>query len=185
MHLVCFGHIGYWKLLEESENKLVLKTYHTFQKQCSLSQYHLVTDKGLSKLFIPTLKHTRRRWYKDVEISYAEPWQRNHWSAIENAYRKAPFFIYYDYKIKPLFEKEITSLLEFNFRVLETFLECLKLELSITQDGKSCNYHELICTELVPYPQVFDNQLGFISGASILDLLFNLGPETVDYLRLR
>ena len=32
------------------------------------------------------------------------------------------------------------------------------------------------------YDQVFMEKQGFISNLSILDLLFNLGPESADYL---
>ena len=32
------------------------------------------------------------------------------------------------------------------------------------------------------YHQVFENKCGFISNLSIIDLLFNLGPERADYL---
>ena len=37
--------------------------------------------------------------------------------------------------------------------------------------------------EIPPYYQVRQGQLGFIGGLSILDLLFNLGPEALLYLR--
>ena len=184
MNLVCFGNIVHWKLLVGNYPDLHINTNHTFQKQSALSQYHIVSDKGLVQLSIPTIKNTRKGWYKNVHISYAEPWQRNHWRTIENAYRKAPFFIYYDYKLKPLFETEVASLLDFNFNTLNTILNCLKLQPIIHTTGEPCNYRDVETKETQEYPQVFDDQTGFISGASILDLLFNLGPETVDYLRL-
>ena len=38
-------------------------------------------------------------------------------------------------------------------------------------------------TQIEPYTQVFDNKYGFINNLSILDLLFNEGPNTLNYLQ--
>ena len=38
-------------------------------------------------------------------------------------------------------------------------------------------------SDLPPYPQVFDEKNGFFPNISILDLLFNLGPESKQYLK--
>lgn len=184
MNLISFGDIAYWKTIVKCEGEIRLQTQHTFQKQCSLSQYLIVTDKGLQKLSIPTTKSTRKGKYEDVRISYAEPWQRNHWRSIENAYRKAPFFMYYDYKLRPLFEEKLDSLLEFNLRTLEFGLNCLRLDYKIEYDAEPKKYLGDAYEYVQPYPQVFDTKNGFVPGGCFLDILFNLGPETTDYLKL-
>jgi hypothetical protein len=43
-------------------------------------------------------------------------------------------------------------------------------------------YNHNNLNKLSSYPQVFDDRWDFESNLSIIDVLFNLGPETIDYL---
>ena len=38
------------------------------------------------------------------------------------------------------------------------------------------------CFAVKEYNQVFDNGQGFVPGMSIIDLVFNMGPEAVNFL---
>lgn len=181
MFLDCIGSIAYWQKIVKSNIQQVA-TKHTFQKQCSLSQYAIISDKGLNQLSIPTVRSTRRGQYSSVEISNTEQWQRNHWRAIKNAYQKAPFFIYYDYKIEPLFSQEFNYLVDFNKSANSIITDILKLTSISIDDKQEVYYEEVSGEKLDSYPQVFDNKLGFIKNASILDLILNLGPKAQDYL---
>ncbi len=182
MKLYCIGNIGYWiKLMTSNESTLYLN--HTFQKQSALSQFEIATSNGRLKLSIPTIKDTRKGKYKDVKIDYQSNWQVEHWRSIENAYLKSPFFLHYGYKIESVLKFKHLTLLELNlalFRVIEKCLRCRK-EVTV-------NYNEVVyfqkekLTSVEPYPQVFDTNNKFEADLSILDLIFNLGPECVDYL---
>ena len=37
----------------------------------------------------------------------------------------------------------------------------------------------------IPYPQVFQYKYGYVAGLSVLDLLFNEGPEVQYYLQIK
>lgn len=181
MFLHCFGNISYWSsIVADATSKL--KINHTFLKQSPLSQYEIMTTNGVLKMSIPTLKKTRKGHYENVLIDYSSDWKSEQWRGIENAYIKSPFFLYYGYKIKPVFLAEYTSLLKLNIALHQCICKCLKIE-SLQLDKESSVYFKKeIKKEITQYPQVYDVKLEFENDLSILDLLFNLGPETKDYL---
>lgn len=183
MNLHCVGNISYWKELIQTENS-VLYINHTFQKQSWLSQYEIMTAHGALKLSVPTVKATRKGDYTKVAISYDSNWQTEHWRTIENAYQKSPFFIFYNYKIEPVFKAKYEYLFDFNLALFDVLSECLKTNNKPQIDRKSDVYYLENQKLTNPnYPQVFDDKQPFTSDLSILDLLFNLGPEALDYLR--
>ena len=181
MILPCIGNISYWIKVVHNE-QLVLETNHTFQKQTELSQFEIVGPNGRMKLSIPTVKSTRRKSYAEVLIDHSSPWAVEHWRSIENAYRKSPFFLYYGYKIEPIFSKRYTYLLDFNIALMETIVQCIRWPMPSINTSQSMAFEPTTKQEHKEYPQVFDHRLKFEANLCVLDLLFNLGPETYDYL---
>jgi hypothetical protein len=45
------------------------------------------------------------------------------------------------------------------------------------------NARKTAAIQTKPYIQVFQAKHGYISNLSVLDLLFNMGPETINYLK--
>lgn len=180
--LLCVGNIAYWaRTIHPKEENLLVN--HTFQKQSELSQYDIVTVQGKLKLSVPTQKATRKGLYKDVELDYSTNWQVEHWRSIENAYLKSPFFLYYGYKLERIYKTRYKTLLEFNLAVFEVLYTCIYKDEPPKINNKTTVYFSNTTPlENPAYPQVFDTTLDFQKNASILDLLFNLGPETQDYL---
>jgi hypothetical protein len=183
MFLVCVGDISYWAQLI-NQKKVVLTLNHTFQKQTSLSQYQIVGPNGVQKLSVPLKKSTRKGPYVDVEISYDENWIDEHWKSLNSYYKKSPFFLYYNYKIEPVYHAKHTTLVQFNLALLNAVLKCLKVDIeTVTDNDLAVSFVEQDKKLIPSYPQVFDVKMNFQPNMSILDLLFNLGPEAVDYLR--
>ncbi|MDA8886033.1 WbqC family protein [Bacteroidia bacterium] len=182
MKLHCIGNIGYWiKLMTNNESTLYLN--HTFQKQSALSQFEIATSNGRLKLSIPTIKDTRKGKYKDVKINYQSNWQVEHWRSIENAYLKSPFFLYYGYRIESVFKSKHLTLLELNLALFTVIERCLKCEKEFKVNYiKEVYLQKEALTSVESYPQVFDTKNNFEADLSILDLIFNLGPECADYL---
>ena len=158
-----------------------------------------MTSSGKLNLVVPVSKpggnHTLT---KDIEISYRQLWNRHHWKSIQSAYRSSPYFNYYADSIQPLFQSKETMLLAHNREILSVISKILKLKLSVTFTDdylkQPANALDLR-SEMTPkktwtgmsfpeYPQVFSHKAGFMENLSILDLLFNLGPDSNDYLSL-
>ena len=124
------------------------------------------------------------------------PWQSQHWKSLETAYRTSPFFEFYEDELYPLFNEPAERLLDHNIRIFNTVCELIELEVPITytqeylkepENNKDLRYLAKAKNQktfnLKPYKQVFETNHGFLSNLSILDLLFNEGPNTLNYLQ--
>lgn len=177
---------------------IMLEVSENYQKQSYRTRMYIATSNGRLLLNIPVL-HSKKKERKKIEDTYIENsflWQRQHWRSLVIAYRTSPFFEFYEDDIYPLFHKEYNSLLEFNIDTIKCLQELLDIDLTISYtsnyqenyadkidlryfaDGKRKNK-----TEIEPYRQVFEEKNGFIPYLSILDLLFNHGPEAITYLQ--
>ncbi|HZW63576.1 MAG TPA: WbqC family protein [Flavobacteriaceae bacterium] len=175
--------------------KVYMEVCGNYEKQTYRNRTLIYGANGKQTLSIPVhYTQTKRQLYKDVRISYAEPWQADHKKAIEAAYKSSPFFEFYEYELLPLFERKDTFLLDFNTACFEKIEQCLDISVvlensmtfektpSKTQDYRTLVNPKTLTSALVSYTQVFSSKYGFIDNLSILDLLFNEGPNSVNYL---
>lgn len=181
-NLHCIGNISYWHAIIQSESNYI-HINHTFQKQSYLSQFEIMTSNGKLKLSIPTQKSTRKGMYSEVLIDYSNNWQTELWRSIQNAYSKSPFFLYYGYKLEEVILKRHLKLIDLNWELFKVLGSCIYKPLDIELEKEEITkYQETKIGNLANYPQVFDDRLDFESNLGIIDVLFNLGPETIDYL---
>ena len=181
-NLHCVGNISYWHSILRQESDFIY-TNHTFQKQSFLSQFEIMTSNGRLKLSIPTQKTSRKGMFYKVLIDYSNNWQIEMWRSIQNAYSKSPFFLYYGYKIEEVILKKNITLLDFNWQMFNVVSKCIHLPYDLKLDQEEVViYNQNDYKDLPSYPQVFDDRWDFEPNLSIIDLLFNLGPETIDYL---
>lgn len=177
-----------------------LDLHETYPKQTWRNRCRIMTANGLLDLSIPVSKpHGNHTKTKDILVSHHTSWQRLHWKTIVSAYKKSPFFQFYEPDLEPLFMEAYTGpLATWNKRLLETIASELNLNISV---------HETVAYEAAPgtykdvrncispksdwpgnqekwpvYQQVFADRYSFQPDLSILDLLFNKGPDTENYL---
>ncbi|WP_028375206.1 WbqC family protein [Leeuwenhoekiella sp. MAR_2009_132] len=169
-----------------------------YQKQSYRTRMYIATSNGLLLLNIPIL-HNKGKGRKKIEDTLIENsflWQRQHWRSLVIAYRTSPFFEFYEDDIYPLFHKEHNSLLAFNLETIKCLMGLLDLDFSIsyTEEYKESYAHKIDLRffangkrknkiDLPQYRQVFEEKNGFIPYLTVLDLLFNLGPEALTYLQ--
>lgn len=189
--------IEYYQAIAQNENTII-EQYDHFEKQTYRNRCRILTCNQIMDLVVPIIRPKERCAFKEIKISYKEKWQQIHWRAIESAYNNSPFFEYYKEDYQPFFTKEYEYLLDLNQGLLETTMELIHLhsnvslsqmyqkaeELTDTKDLRRSFHPKQEHTETnKPYYQVFNQKFGFQPHLSIIDLLFNMGPETILYLK--
>ena len=191
-----FPPASYFVRILNSE-KCLLEQMETYPKQTYRNRCEIMTSAGRMNLVVPVSKpngnHTLTR---DIMICYRESWQQHHWKSIYSAYRSSPYFRYYSDLLSPIFEKKEQTLIGLNFNTLQTISTLLKVKIPVEftveyekEPGAKMDFRKEFSPKrkgdemsLLPYPQVFSHRFGFAENLSIIDLLFNLGPDTKAYL---
>ncbi|WP_242205880.1 WbqC family protein [Aestuariivivens insulae] len=195
IHPTYFPSIAHFVAIVKAR-EVILEMDDNFVKQTYRNRTYIYSANGKLGLNIPVIHSQKNRQkYRDVKIFNKEQWQSIHWKSLLSAYRTSPFFEYYEDELAPLFKQPFDSILDFNLSCLETVCACLQMENNFTKtevyqktvDG-ILDYRPLVHVKketpqnFTPYTQVFGNKHGFISNLSILDLLFNEGPNAINYL---
>jgi hypothetical protein len=182
--------ISYYAIFLQNAN-CSIELHEHFIKQSIRNRCDIYGANGKLRLSIPKeRKGSSKRIIEKLKICYKYDWQKQHWYAIESAYNSSPFFEYYKDELKPFFEEKEEYLVNFNSKLQNIIISMLKEENTIkntTEYLHKGNFLDLrnYTWELKKqkeYDQVFMEKKGFISNLSILDLLFNIGPESADYL---
>lgn len=178
-----------------NSKELIFEVEDNFQKQTFRNRCYINTAHGKHLLNVP-IQHRKeiRQKTKDIKIDYKDNWHKLHLKTLETAYNSSPFFEFYIDELRPLFEKRIPFLLDLNLKCHDFVMDSLQLEiptsitteyhieptykdtrhLAITKSNQEFNFER--------YIQVFDQNHGFISNLSMLDLLFMEGPNALNYL---
>lgn len=199
-----FGPISWYRLLANHDD-VWLEACETFQKQTFRNRCLISGPNGIQPLTVPCSASTQSEGYarhapiRQTAVSNHGRWRQQHWQALQTAYGETPFFVYYSDDIRPFFEEEYSNLWQLNNDILHTMCSLIDISPRIHYTAE---YHQSHADKAdyrsnihpkqdIPagiasresYYQVFPTATSQLSGLSILDLLFNLGPESILYLR--
>lgn len=196
------GPVQYYAKLF-SYGTVLIEQYEHYVKQTYRNRCYVSSAGGVQALTVPIVKPEKEKCaIKDIRISDHGNWRHLHWNALESAYRNSPFFEYYADDFQPFYTRKYDFLLDFNLELQNVVCKLLdmqpviKLTEHFVNTGEAAEYDDYR-NVIVPggiyrsdesfrvrdYYQVFQNKLGFQANLSIVDLLFNMGPEGLLILR--
>jgi hypothetical protein len=175
-----------------SQKEIAFVTNHPYQKQTFRNRTEIFGANGKLKLTVPIVhkKTAQRQSDNAVAIHYESSWQKDHWKSLESSYRSSPFFEFYEDDFYPFFHKKYQRLMELNIILIKKILSLIDAEVKILSEKKATKENSTLIIaksntiiETPQYQQVFHAKHGFINNLSTLDLLFNLGPQSLEYLK--
>ncbi len=193
-----FAPLAWYVPMAKGANVCV-EQYDNFVKQTFRNRCIITGPNGTQVLTVPVEKNAKgKTCMKDVRISDHGNWRHLHWNALESSYGKSPFFEYYADDLHPFFERKWDFLFDYNEEIRQTVCQLLQIESKVTFSSEYLHGEHVADGILdmrplaepsvleqqscAPYYQVFAQRHGFTPNLSILDLLFNLGPEALVYL---
>lgn len=198
VHPLYFGPISQYVSIVKA-SKIYFEVWDNYQKQTYRNRTYIYGANGKLSLNIPILhdgvKGTKRL-YKDIKIEHQFNTLKTHWKSLEAAYRSSPYFEFYEDELAPIFEKRYTFLMDLNFDCTAFIFNSLQIDFdflkttSFETEVNNINDFRYLANaknerklkDFDNYIQVFEQKNGFINNLSILDLLFNEGPNSLTYL---
>lgn len=179
-------------------DRVIIEKHEHFVKQSYRNRCHVLTAQGTFSLTVPLRDKRNDLPMYAVKIDYTQKWQNNHWRTIESAYRNAPFFEFYAEELQHIIYKGHETLYSLNSELLSFCLRSSHMNVSLSESvayekipangildlrgyiNAKKPYSERNLYHPIPYYQVFGN--AFASNLSILDLLFCMGPQTLNII---
>ena len=198
--------------LELSPSVVYIEACENYQKQSYRNRCRFYAADGVQALSYPIVHEggTHKLPISEIRIDWSTPWLQQHERAIISAYRTSAYFEYYQDELFAILESRPEKLLDLNMALLRFFIEKTGLAIDLrttadfSRDGvlSSPDGAAVVCEDLreaihpkrpdtiledlklaKPYFQVFASKHGFKSNLSIMDLLFNEGPDSIVYLK--
>jgi hypothetical protein len=194
------GPVNYFARLVK-QHEIVLEQYDNYSKQTYRNRCMIMGPNGLVTLPIPVKRNRKVKTHlRDVRIDYDSNWNRIHWRSLVASYASSPFFDYMAEEFYPLYEMRFEFLIDLNLMLIEETLGLLGLQIPVVcteaffpilsdRDPRHFIHPKIDQTSADPgfhpaeYHQVFADRLGFHANLSILDLIFNEGPDALSYLQ--
>ena len=191
----CWAPVSYFRAWAAAPQGYV-EAWEHYGRQTYRNRYLILGANSIIPLTVPVRRTAGIAVpIREAAIDYSTPWQRLHIKTLVSAYRHSPFFEYYIDDLQIFYTEHFDRLFDYNLQAFGCMLRLLRLPDAIrlsaafgqTDGGGFSDLREAFhpqnrCTDLPPYEQVFSQKLGFQPDLSILDLLFNLGPDAVAYL---
>ena len=185
----------YFHLINNED--VIIDVYENFVKQTYRNRCGILSPNGVQNLTIPLVKSRQRKLTKNMKISYDDNWRKIHWKSLEAAYRSSPYFEYYEDDFHPFYHGDkYEYLIDFNWDLQQKIIELLSLDVTmdkstvyINGDDVKNDFRNAFSPKMAStlsfneYIQVFSDRNGFAPNMSIVDLLFNEGPNAVNYIK--
>ena len=166
------GSVEWYRQFLANPLAVQIEVMESFPKQTYRNRCTITTPDGPLTLSVPVKRADSKQLTRDVEISYQQRWQHQHWIALVSAYKRTPYFDYYADFFRPFYEKETKFLVDLNEGLHEVIVRLIA-----NREPRAKNQEQRLIT--TTDWSGLDLEPCFGDGQSILDLLFEYGPESV------
>ena len=195
-----------------SPSVIYIEACENYQKQSYRNRCCFYAADGMQSLSFPIIHEsgTHKRPISEIRIDYSKPWVMQHKRAIISAYRTSAYFEYYQDELFEILDSRPERLIDLNTRLLKFFLDKTGIMADVRmtenyvigENALESQGEKIACEDLreaihpkredtilrdleleKPYFQVFAEKHGFIPNLSIMDLLFNEGPDSITFLK--
>jgi len=184
----------YFSLFKNAD-EILIEREENYLKQSYRNRCYILSSHGLQLLTVPVyLGSFHKTSIKDIRIDYSKRWQKVHLGAIIASYNSSPYFQFYFDDIEKIISGNFEFLIDLNMKLTELLLKLLKIKANPVWSShfeppvnNDYDYRYRLSPKkkseyrVKEYLQVFDGN-GFLQGLSVLDLIFNTGPEAGSYL---
>ena len=190
--------VSYYAFLLQAD-RVVVEQHDHYLKQTYRNRCTIAGPDGPLALTVPIVKpDTPKCPMRDIRISDHGNWRHLHWNAMESAYGQSPFWEYYRDDLRPFYEQRYDYLMDFNEALQSLVCSLIDFEPRVERSRQYLSLSDADILDLreaihpkrdlstllpayqpVEYYQVFASRLGFLPHLSILDLLCNMGPESL------
>lgn len=186
-----FPTIEYFAILARYSS-VYIEAFENYTRQTWRNRCRILTANGPMDLTFPVV-HDGSRLITGIRVDYKTPWLEKTEYAIDSAYYNSPFFEYYRDELFSILDSRPDRLWDLDMGITEFF--CRKIGLAtellptesfaapVPGDPEDRRYtlspkkpSQYSCR---PYWQVFRDKFGFVGNLSVMDLLFNEGPESI------
>lgn len=185
--------------LAAASDVVQIERWENYHKQTYRNRCFIMGANGPLILSVPVMRGSFHKVaVNDLMIDNSVRWRDNHLRGIRSSYATAPYFEYYFEYVDSVIRKPFRFLIDLNLEAFGTINEVIGISTKVIyterfiKDGEEENdYRYSISPKVkalpdnyreIEYTQVFSSRYSFISGLSILDLLFNKGPGTLALL---
>lgn len=198
--------------VELSPSVVYIEACENYQKQSYRNRCRFYGAEGVQILSFPIIHKdgTHKQPISDIRIDYSTPWLQQHQKAIISAYRTSAYFEYYMDELFDILDRKPEKLFDLNMDLIRFFIAKTGIYVDLrttdefSRDGivSTASGDRMTCEDLretihpkrpdtilkdygleKPYFQVFAPKHGFRQNLSIMDLLFNEGPDSILYLK--
>ena len=178
-----------------------IEACENYQKQSWRNRCRILAADGPAYLNFPIVHEGSHELpITKIKVDYSTPWVLKTKRAIASAYESSAYFDYYKDELFSILDSRPETLFELDMRIIRFFLSKtgIAADIRLTDTFQPSlgvdDYREILHPKRPntvlkdlglekPYFQVFARKYGFTSDLSIMDLLFNEGPDSILYLK--
>ena len=186
-----------------SPSTVFLEACENYQKQSYRNRCYILAGDGVQMLQVPVL-HAESMHITEVRVDYSTPWLVRTKRSLDAAYYTSAYFEYYRDDLFAVMDERPALLWDWNLSLMRFLLEktgvaCRLVPTSsfVAPAAAGPDDFRAVIHPKKPdgilsslglertYYQVFADRFGFTPGLSVLDLLFNEGPDSLLWLKGR